>query len=252
MTSTQPAQSPSNLARRLLPLLDLTRLGEDDSPAQIARLCASARGPQGATAAVCVYPEHVQAARAALQGSPVRVATVVNFPDGGEDSGRALRELRRAVAVGAQEIDLVLPWRALKRGDADAAASMVADCRRACGATVVLKLILETGALGSPELIRAACAIGLDAGVDFLKTSTGKAEVNATPQAAAIMLDMIAARGGRCGFKAAGGVRTLASAATYLALAEARFGAGWPTAERFRIGASALHDELLAVLASAP
>ena len=116
------------------------------------------------------------------------------------------------------------------------------------GRTSSLKLILETGELGTPELIRQACELGLDAGVDFLKTSTGKVPVNATPGAAAVMLDAIAARDGRCGFKAAGGIRTLDDARVYLALAQERLGADWIRPARFRIGASALFDALLAEL----
>src|SRR5487761_2664772 len=99
-----------------------------------------------------------------------------------------------------------------------------------------------------PALIRQACEIGLGAGVDFLKTSTGKVPVNATPAAAVVMLDAIARAGGRCGFKVAGGVRTLTDAALYLGLAESALGASWISPEHFRIGASALFGELRAAL----
>lgn len=236
------------LAARLLPLLDLTSLGEDDAPAHIRALCASACTPHGWPAALCVYPEHVTTVRGALAGAAVKVATVVNFPDGGDDAARIARETRRAIAAGADEIDMVLPWRALMAGDAARARAGVDACREACGAGVALKLIVETGALGDPARIREACELGLDAGVDFLKTSTGKVPVNATPGAAAVMLDAIAARGGRCGFKAAGGIRTLADAAAYVQLAEARLGADWVAPARFRIGASALFGEITAAL----
>lgn len=238
-----------HLADRLLPLLDLTSLGEDDTPSRIRALCADARTPHGVPAAVCVYPEHATTAREALAGTAAKVATVVNFPDGGDDPGRIARETRRALAAGADEIDFVLPWRALRNGDVARARAGIEACRGACGAEVVLKLILETGELGSAALVRQASELGLDAGVDFLKTSTGKVAVNATPEAAEVMLDAIAARGGRCGFKAAGGIRTLADAATYLALAEARLGPQWVTPARFRIGASGLFGAITAALA---
>ena len=241
--------SAKTLAARLLPLLDLTSLGEDDTPAKIRALCVSARTAFGLPAALCVYPEHVTTAREAMAGAAVKIATVVNFPEGGDDPGRVARETRRAIAAGADEIDMVLAWRALKAGDAALARAGVEACRAACGPGVALKLILETGELGTPERIREASEIGLDAGVDFLKTSTGKVPVNATPGAAAVMLDAIAARGGACGFKAAGGVRTLADARVYLDLAEARLGADWITPERFRFGASALLGEVVAALA---
>ena len=236
-------------AVRILGLLDLTSLGEDDTPAKIRALCESARTPYGLPAALCVYPEHVTTVREAMAGSGVKVATVVNFPDGGGDPDRVVRETRRAIAAGADEIDMVLAWRALKTGDAATARAGVDACRAACGPGISLKLILESGELGTPGLIRAASDIGLDAGVDFLKTSTGKVPVNATLEAAVVMLDAIAARGGRCGFKAAGGVRTLTEAQAYLTLAEARFGADWITPAHFRFGASALLGAVTSALA---
>ena len=235
-------------AARVLGLLDLTSLGEDDTPARIRTLCAAARSAHGLPAAVCIHPEHITTAREELAGTGVKVATVVNFPEGADDPQRIARETRRAIAAGADEIDMVLPWRALQAGDAARARAGVDACRSACGSGIALKLILETGELVSPALIRQACELGLDAGVDFLKTSTGKVSMNATPEAAAVMLDAIAARGGRCGFKAAGGIRTLADARVYLALAQERLGADWVNPARFRIGASALFDALLAEL----
>jgi len=240
------------LAARLLSLLDLTSLGEHDTPAQIEALCASARAAPVLPAALCVYPEHITTVRRCLQGTAVKVATVVNFPDGGSDPLRVERETRRALAAGADEIDLVLPYRAMLRGDAAGADAVVRACRAVCGDGAVLKLILEAGELGTPERIRQACAIGLEAGVDFLKTSTGKVPVNATPAAAVVLLDAIAAAGGRCGFKAAGGIRTLADATVYLELAEARLGSGWSDPAHFRIGASALFAELTTFLSAAP
>ena len=243
--------SRRELASRLLPLLDLTTLGEEDSPARIEALCASARSVHGFPAAVCVYPEHVTSARRALEGTPVKIATVVNFPDGGSDAVRVARETKRAIAAGADEIDMVLPYAALARGERAIAEAAVRAGREACGPGIALKLIIESGELRTPELILEASAIGLAAGVDFLKTSTGKVPVNATPEAAALMLDAIAAAGGSCGFKAAGGIRTLDDAQRYLQLAESRLGAAWPGPAHFRIGASALFDEIIAALADA-
>jgi deoxyribose-phosphate aldolase len=243
-----PARSRHALALRLLPLLDLTSLGEDDTPARIEALCASARSCRVLPAALCVYPEHVTTARRALHGTAMRVATVVNFPDGGSDPDRGARETRRALAAGADEIDLVLPWRSLPAGRPAEAEAVVRACREACGPETTLKLILEAGQLHTPALVNEACRIGLACGVDFLKTSTGKAQVGATPEAAALMLAAIAGGGGRCGFKAAGGIRTLDEAAVYLDLAESRMGADWIDPVHFRIGASALYAQLLAAL----
>ncbi|EIM04533.1 deoxyribose-phosphate aldolase [Rhodanobacter denitrificans] len=251
MPVSDDPHSPRALAARLLSLLDLTSLGESDTPAQIEALCASALAAPVLPAALCVYPEHVAGARRHLQGSTIKLATVVNFPDGGGDPARVERETQRALAAGADEIDLVLPYRALLAGDAAVAGAVVRACRAVCGDGIVLKLIVESGELGTPEHIRQACAIGLEAGVDFLKTSTGKVPVNASLAAAAVMLDAIAEAGGRCGFKAAGGIRTLADAAAYLDLAEARLGPGWSDPAHFRIGASALFGALVAAASAA-
>jgi len=237
-------------ALRVLSMLDLTSLGELDTPGKIEALCAAARTPYGFPAAVCIYPEHVTTARQSLHGTPVRIATVVNFPDGGEDGLRVERETRRALSAGADEIDLVLPYRALLRGEAALAAAVVHSCRAVCSDGIALKLILETGALHDAERIRQACRIGIESGVDFLKTSTGKVPVNATPQAAAVMLDEIREARGRCGLKVAGGIRTLADATAYLDLVESRLGAGRADPAHCRIGASALLAELTAVLSN--
>lgn len=242
------ATSTTEFAGQVLGLLDLTSLGEADTPARIRTLCAAALGRHGSPAAVCVYPEHITTARQALGGSGVKVATVVNFPEGGDDPARVERETRRAIAAGADEVDMVLAWRALKAGGLATARAGVDACRAACGPSVALKLILETGELAEPALIRAASELGLDAGVDFLKTSTGKVPVNATLEAAEIMLTAIAERGGRCGFKAAGGIRTLEDAQAYVALAQRLLGDDWVTPAHFRIGASALFDAIVAEL----
>lgn len=241
-----PDRIDPTLASRLLSLLDLTSLGEDDSPQRIGELCTAALAAPVLPAAVCFYPEHLCGAREVLAGSGIRLATVVNFPDGGSDPQRVTREIRRALAVGADEIDLVSPYRCVIAGDFAAAERVLRAGRDACGSGVTLKLILETGELASSGLIRRAARMGLAQGVDFLKTSTGKVAVNATLDAAAIMLDAIADSGGRCGFKAAGGVRTPEDAARYLDLAEQRMGNAWATPAHFRIGASSLFDALCA------
>jgi deoxyribose-phosphate aldolase len=240
--STQIAE----IARRALAALDLTSLGEDDSPAAIEALCASAVVAGGLPAAVCVYPEYIQTARRALDAGgagAVRVATVVNFPDGSADADRVARETRRAVAAGADEVDMVLPWRALAAGDEQAVRRCLAAAREAAPGRP-LKVILESGALAGAALVRRASELALDAGADFIKTSTGKAGSGATAEAAAVMLEAIRDRGGRAGFKASGGVRTLEDAATYLELADRLLGPGWATPRHFRIGASGLLGEI--------
>ena len=246
---TRIAHERRALAAQLLSLLDLTSLGEDDTPTSIEALCACAHTPQGLPAAICVYPEHVTTVRRLFPGTTVKVATVVNFPDGGSDATRIVRATRRAIAAGAEEIDMVLPYRALIAGDAAQASEVVLACRSACGAGIGMKLILETGELQQPELIRQACEIGLGAGADFLKTSTGKVPISATHEAAKVMIDAIAETGGHCGLKLSGGIRTVADAAVYLDIISARMGHDWIGPQHVRFGASALLTEILSELA---
>lgn len=239
------------LAVRTLAALDLTSLGEDDDRARIDALCDAARTPYGTPAALCVYPEWIATCRERLHDlglQQVAVATVVNFPEGADDPARVHRETHRAMAAGAHEIDVVLPWRRVQAGDAATAQEVLTACREACGSHARMKVILETGALQTEALIREAAEIALDAGADFLKTSTGKVAVNATKEAARILLQAAHSRGGKCGFKAAGGIRTLDDAAGYFALADDILGPSWATPGHFRFGASSLLGEILAVL----
>jgi deoxyribose-phosphate aldolase len=238
-----------SVAARALPLLDLTDLGEAMTAADADRLCDRAVGPSGSVAAVCLWPRFVARAKAKLARSGVRVATVVNFPAGGDDAGAVVAETKDAIADGADEVDAVLPWRALRRGDAAAAERLLRAVRKAVPRRRRLKVILETGELKDPALIGEACRLALAAGADFLKTSTGKTPVGATPEAVRIMLRAIRGAGRPVGLKVAGGVRTLADAAAYLSLAGRMMGAGWVSPATFRFGASGLLDALEAALA---
>jgi deoxyribose-phosphate aldolase len=236
-------------ARIALACLDLTSLGEHDTPADIERLRKRALGRFGTPAAVCVWPRLAAAARARLPAA-VAVAAVANFPAGGTDVESALRDTREIVAAGAQEVDVVLPWRALAAGDERPARELLAAVRTACSG-LVLKVIVESGELREPALVRRACEIALDAGADFVKTSTGKTATGATPDAAEVMLRAVAECGRAAGFKASGGVRTVADAARYAALVEHHLGAAALVPQRFRIGASGLLDDIEAVLGGA-
>lgn len=248
-------QQPTRAERaaRVLALLDLTALDAAVDMPHIVRLSRQALTPFGEVAAVCVAPRWVHVARRTLNGlggRTVKVASVCNFPGGDGRPLDVLEEVRRTLAEGADEIDLVYPWRALKEGRADGAAELVRACKALCGPYHRLKVILESGELGAPDLIRAASLTAIDAGADFLKTSTGKASVNATPEAARVMLECIAERGGRVGFKASGGIRRLEDAEVYLHLAGEILGEAWISPQHLRIGASALLDDLLAALAA--
>lgn len=235
------------VAARALACLDLTNLDADCDTAAIDALCARALTPHGPVAAVCLWPPFVAQAKRLLGEGPVRVATVVNFPAGTEGVAEVVVETRSALADGADDIDLVVPWRALAGGRAEAVTEMVAAIREVCGGAT-LKTILETGELGDPGLIRAAAEAALAGGADFLKTSTGKVKVNATPEAARILLEAIRASGRDVGLKPAGGVKTTADAGVYLGLCDEIMGPGWASPARFRIGASGVLTALLATL----
>ena len=226
------------LARRAIACLDLTNLNDDCSEADIVDLCARAATPHGNTAAVCIWPRFVALAKQQLAGSAIRIATVVNFPHGGEDTAPAVAETGAAVASGADEIDMVMAYRLAARRPADAQAQIGAI--REVARDRLLKVILETGELKDAALIGKAAEIAIAAGADFIKTSTGKVAVNATPEAAGIMLRVIAGHNGRIGFKPAGGIRTLDDAALYFGLADEILGPGWARPETFRIGASSI------------
>ncbi len=240
-------QSDADIAARALACLDLTDLTDSCAEADIETLCARAQTPHGPAAAVCIWPRFVPLAKERLARSRVRVATVINFPYGRDLIAPARLDTERAVADGADEIDVVMPYRAFAEGRADAAAKLIDAVRRACAGRT-LKVILETGMLRDPGLIRRAADLAIDEGADFIKTSTGKVEVNATPEAAENMLEAIAAHHRSTGFKAAGGVRTLADARIYLEIADRIMGAGWATPETFRFGASGLLAALLETL----
>ena len=234
-------------ARLALACLDLTSLNDGDDAAAIDALCARARDPLGAPAAVCVWPRFVARARAALPPA-VKVAAVANFPAGGTDVAAAVADARAIVDAGGDEVDLVLPWRALAAGDGAAAAAVVAAVRAACPGHT-LKLIVESGELDA-DTLAAACRLGLDAGVDFLKTSTGKTAHGASSDAARAMLQAIAThpRGAAVGFKASGGIRSVADAAVYIALVRALLGPAALTPARLRFGASGLLGDIARVL----
>jgi deoxyribose-phosphate aldolase len=237
--------TPDDL-RRALSLVDLTRLERPDDAEAIDALAAKAVSDAGHVAAICVYPEWVE--RVLDAGVPV--AAVANFPAGEDDADLAAREAAGAVEAGASEVDVVVPWRAFAAGDAQAVERVVAATRAAIGDGVGLKAILETGSLDGAEQIRAAGERALGAGADFLKTSTGKVGPGASPHATRVLLEVVR-DAGHGGVKASGGIRTAAQAAEYLALADEVMGPGWATPERFRLGASALVDDLLARLREA-
>ena len=234
-----------DVAREVLACLDLTSLNEADTAADIEQLCHRAQTPFGPVAAVCVWPRFVTQARALLPRA-IRVAAVANFPDGALDLPRALAEVAAIAQAGGDEVDVVLPYRALIAGKRSAVSEFLSEVRFATR-PLTLKIIIESGELKDPELIAQATRMALAAGADFVKTSTGKTAVSATPEAARVMLREIAASGMvNAGFKASGGIRTVADAAVYLELTRAALGSVTP--QRLRFGASGLLTDIEAVL----
>jgi deoxyribose-phosphate aldolase len=224
-------------------LIDLTTLEDDDTPEKVRALCEKAETPRGPVAAVCILPGLAAVAVEALQGSPVKVATVSNFPDGAYDPDGAAATAAQAVADGVDEVDVVAPWRSVLQGDDEALARLVAATKDACGDRT-LKVILETGSHPDPLTTRAMADAALSAGAFFLKTSTGKFGPGADLGSARVLLEAVRDYG-KGVVKVSGGVRTAEQADDYMRLAAAILGEDAVTPERFRIGASSLLDALL-------
>jgi deoxyribose-phosphate aldolase len=238
-----------DLALRALGLLDLTDLNDGCREDHVEALIQKALSPHGHVAAVCIWPQFVSIAAKRLKGKGVRVATVINFPNGGDDVERAIEDAEEALRDGAEELDLVMPWRSLLAGDEIVARSMIGEVQDLVeDAQARLKVILETGELPDQAAVRRASDLAIDCGADFIKTSTGKTRVSATPEAVATILEAIAAADRTVGLKPSGGIRTLADAKLYLDMADAAMGSVWASPGTFRFGASGLYDALVAAI----
>ncbi len=235
-------------ARRALKLLDLTDLNDGCREDHVEALIHKAITPHGPVAAICIWPQFVTLAKARLKGKGVRVATVINFPKGGDDVERAIEDAAEAIDDGADEIDLVMPYRALIEGDELTVRSMIGEVRDEIDDAGRLKVILETGMLPDQAMVRKAADIAIECGADFIKTSTGKTPVSATPEAVKTMLEAIKAAERTVGLKPSGGIRTLADAGLYLGLVDHAMGPVWASPTTFRFGASGLYDALIDVI----
>jgi deoxyribose-phosphate aldolase len=243
----QKAEPFSISTKKIISVMDLTSLNDSDDKTVIDNLCTKANTSQGKVAAVCVYPQFVKQAKTRLTSTTIKVATVANFPQGNASVQVVTADIVKALADGADEIDVVIPYKAYLANRSDSVKDFVDACKQACQ-QAKLKVILETGALQSMELIAKASQDAIHAGADFLKTSTGKITIGATLEAAAVMLLAIQAaqaQGKTLGFKASGGIRTPAQAASYLKLAQLIMGETWVSPQTFRFGASGLLDQLL-------
>ncbi|MEZ5962653.1 MAG: deoxyribose-phosphate aldolase [Planctomycetota bacterium] len=236
-------------------MTDLTTLEGQDSPGKVRNLCAKARHPLagrgdvGPVAAVCVYPDLVPVAAAALAGSDVKVAAVATgFPSGRTSLEVKLVETRRAVADGADEIDMVIDRGAFLAGRYGEVFDEICQVKDACGGAH-LKVILETGELRTYDRVRLASRIAMLAGADFIKTSTGKVAPASTLPVVLLMLecvrDFFLETGRVVGVKAAGGIRTAKDALRYLVLVNETAGDLWLSPDTFRFGASTLLNDVL-------
>ncbi len=264
--------------RLALSMVDLTTLEGKDSPEKVRALCAKAIRPSElpfspelpSVAAVCVYPTLVETAVHALKGSSVKIASVATgFPSGQYPLSVRLDDCRRAIAAGANEVDMVISRGLFLAGRTDTMREEIVETRRACLdaaqrrglGEVHLKIILETGELGTLDTVRRASDIAIDAaasvpgapavhdGEVFIKTSTGKVQPAATMPVTLVMLEAIRdhflASGIRIGMKPAGGIRTAKSALAYLVMVKETLGDEWLTPSLFRFGASTLANDLI-------
>ena len=249
----------NSVLKQILGFIDLTTLSGDDTTQKIHDLCRQGityfDGEQGIpnVAAVCVYPVFANAVHHALKGTDVKTACVAGaFPSGQSPLSVRIDEVKYAVDHGADEIDMVISRGRLIEGDLDFILDEVKLIKEACG-EAHLKVILETGELKSVDLIRKASELAITAGADFIKTSTGKINPSATPEAFLIMLDTIKeyfdATGRMIGIKPAGGIAEPDEAIHYYAMGKSVLGEAWLNSNHFRIGASRLarkvYDEIL-------
>ena len=238
--------------------IDLTTLACTDSVESVTRFARRAAEfyldyphiPN--VASICVYPPFVETVGLAVDGTPMRITSVSGgFPASQTFLEVKVLETAMAIENGADEIDIVINVGELLEGRLDEMASEI-EVLREEASDVVLKVIIESGALKTPELIRKASLLSMMAGTDFVKTSTGKIDVAATPEAAVVMCEAIrdyyAKTGRKVGFKAAGGVRTAEDAALYYTIVEQTLGKEWLTPELFRIGASSVANNLISAI----
>ena len=241
--------------RLAVSMLDLTTLEGADTPGKVRHLCAKAVCPAPtmpeipSCAAVCVYPSLAGVAREALENTGVRTASVATaFPSGQASLEVKLRDTEDALAAGADEIDMVISREAFLAGEDTRVMEEIVRVKEACG-DAHLKVILETAELGSYDHVRYASLLAMEAGADFIKTSTGKAASGATPGVTLVMLEAIRDYMERTdrpvGMKAAGGVSTSKAALHRLVLVKETLGDEWLSPDRFRIGASSLLNDLL-------
>ena len=236
-------------------MMDLTTLEGQDTPGKVAALCAKAMRPDPvdstvpAVAAVCLYPNLVAGAKERLAGSEVKVASVATaFPSGQLPTKLKVAETRAAVDLGADEVDMVIDRGAFHSGRYSKVYDEIVQMKEACG-DAHLKVILETGELGTYDNVRRASLLAIAAGADFIKTSTGKISPAATLPVTLCMMEVVRdvyyETGRKVGIKPAGGIRASKQAVQYLVVLYETLGSEWMTPELFRFGASSLLNDVL-------
>jgi deoxyribose-phosphate aldolase len=236
-------------------MMDLTTLEGADTPGKVAALCSKAVRPDPvdrtvpSVAAVCVYPNLVPVARERLAGTGVKIASVATgFPSGQYPIELKLADVRSAAELGADEIDMVIDRSAFLSGRYAKVYDEIVRVKEACG-DAHLKVILETGELGTYDNVRRASLLAIAGGADFIKTSTGKISPAATLPVTLVMLEAIRdvheETGREVGMKPAGGIRHAKQAVQYLVLLHETLGLDWMTPDRFRFGASSLLNDVL-------
>lgn len=252
-------ESKVNGLKLVLNMIDLTTLEGKDTAGKVKQLCYKALHPHDAlpglptVAAVCVYPSMVRIAAKALEGSGVKVASVATaFPNGQAPRDVKIRDTRYAVNEGADEVDMVISRGKFHEGEYNYVFDEIAAIKEACG-DARLKVILETGELGSLDKVRKASDIAMHAGADFIKTSTGKIQPAATMPVTLVMLEAIrdfyCETGKMVGMKPAGGISKSKLALHYLVMVKEVLGEDWLNNEWFRFGASSLANDVLMQLA---
>lgn len=237
----------SSARARLIGLLDLTALDRALTPRDWRALARRAVTPLGPVAGVCVHPEGLRVIDSRLPAN-IRRVSVINFPDGWDDLDTIARDIADARDAGADEIDVVVPWRAVLLDGAEAARPVVQTARDATG-NGFLKTILESGEITDPVLLADLARVALEEGADMLKTSTGMRPISATPDAVAVLVQAVQAYGAG-GVKVSGGVRETAMAEEYRLQIAHGLGCTSSTPDRIRIGASGLLDAFVADSAS--
>lgn len=232
--------------RKLISLIDLTRLEQNDNENCVRSLCQMAKESPTAVAAVCLYPSFIKLAKSELAACKIKIATVVNFPRGRDNSASVNAQIKQAIADGADEIDMVMPYYHYFNNEAPRVADMICAAKQACGPRHLLKVILETGELKQHDLIITASHDAIRAGADFLKTSTGKVELGATLKDAQAILSVIQLYPHRkTGLKVSGGIRCPEQALDYLNLAKNMMGETFISSKTLRFGSSSLLQKLI-------